>query len=38
MMVHTFNPRILAAEAGGVFSKFETTLVYIVSSRIAKAT
>jgi hypothetical protein len=38
MMVHTFNPRILAAEAGGVFSKFETTLVYIVSSRAVQIT
>lgn len=29
-MVHTFNPRTLAAEAGGFFSKIEASLVLLV--------
>lgn len=35
MAVHTFNPSTLEAEAGG--PEFEASLVYIVSSRTAKA-
>jgi hypothetical protein len=35
--VHAFNPSTQEAEAGG-FSEFEASLVYRVSSRIARAT
>ena len=36
-MVHTFNPSTQEAEAGGSL-EFDTSLVYQVSSRAAKAT
>jgi hypothetical protein len=36
MVVHTFNPSTWEAETGG--SEFETSLVYRVSSRTARAT
>jgi hypothetical protein len=37
VVVHAFNPSTQEAEAGG-FSEFEASLVYRVSSRIARAT
>jgi hypothetical protein len=36
VVAHTFNPSTWEAEAGG-FLEFETSLVYIVSSRRARA-
>ena len=38
MVAHAFNPSTQEAEAGGCLFNIEATLIYIVSSRVAKAT
>jgi hypothetical protein len=37
VVVNAFNPSTWEAEAGGFLSEFEASLVYIVSSRTARA-
>jgi hypothetical protein len=37
VMAHAFNPNTREAEAGGLISEFEASLVYRVSSRTARA-